>query len=262
MQLLSARLQNLTDIVPNNEDSDWTAPVLQSGLRLADKVLAVFNEEQPRRVILVGHSQGGLLCRIAAMAICGLVHAPAEVPAAFNVWMRNNRQRAMQVSPYLRGVIMLATPNSGAFTFGQLSVGGRLLLKSMTAVANLLGVRDVAELTTDRLFRSFQHFRVPRVRYLSISGSAVNRYSKISHDDLSEIPFISRLGIHLEKPNDGVVEDCSVDLHEASLPPEIYNMEEQYEHVRVYRDCIDVSHTNIHENETIVDIIRDRIAGW
>lgn len=263
---LAGRLEQIPNTKVDNSNANWKLPVLKSGLRLACEVVKKSGESEPRRIILIGHSQGGLVCRIAAVAICDprfSANVPVKDTAAeLNTWRNECQQHAARVASYLRGVITLATPNAGALTFGQFSIAGRLLLKSTTKVANLLSVRDVADLTTDRLFRILQNFRVPDVKYLSISGSVVSRYSKANHDDLSEIPFLSRLGVHLEKPNDGIVEDCSVDIRQALLPPEIRDLDKQYEHVRTYRDCIDVNHVNIHGNDVVVDIIRSRIAQW
>lgn len=258
--------QNISDVEIDNDDATWKAPVLQSGLQLARKVLDTFDVNRHKRIILIGHSQGGLLSRVAAAAICDPNFSTILSTRGYKLdpddWPDSYQQLARTTSPYLKGVITLATPNAGAFTFGQLSLSGRLVLKAKTKLAGLLGVHDIADLTTDRLFRFLQHLRVPDVHYLSISGSIVSRYSKANHDDLAMIPLVSRLGIHLEKPNDGIVEDCSVDLSQAPLPSEIYDPANQYEHIRVYRDCIDVSHVNIHSNNTVVEMIRDRIAQW
>jgi hypothetical protein len=259
---LANRLRQIPGTLVDNSESHWKEPVLTAGLRLAEEVVTKFDESLHERIILIGHSQGGLISRVAAVAICDPDFVVQERADALAEGKDSFQEKAQKAAPYLRGVIMLATPNAGAFTFGQMSIAGRLLLHGATKIADLRGIRDLADLTTDRLFRILQRYRVAKVNYLSISGSMVSRYSRLSHDDLAEIPLISRLGVHLEKPNDGLVEDSSVDLSQAPLPSEIYDPESQYEHVRVYRDCIDVSHVSIHGNELVVGIIRNRLARW
>jgi hypothetical protein len=129
-------------------------------------------------------------------------------------------------------VVTLATPNAGAITYGQLTVQAQLALLAAKRLAAIGGWKNFDELTTDRLFRIFQNLTIPDVRFLSISGSRVNRYRTISARTLSSVPVIGRLGLYLELPNDLIVEDSSVDLGKAPMPCELDDLATQYTHVQ------------------------------
>ncbi len=259
----------------DNSTYRWKEPVLAEGIALARAIIGTYQPLQHRRIVLIGHSQGGLICRVAAAMLAGTCDAVMPGRSTLNdagfgrvigdllaTWVGADRAGAAVVGPALAGVIMLGTPNGGAFTFGQLSLVGRPFAAMARQIVSPFGMKNLPDLTTDRLPRLLQHYRVPSVKYLSVSGSAISRYSSVNYDDLASVPLIGRLGARLELPNDSVVEDCSVDLEQAPLPCEIADMATQYEHVRAYVDCTSVAHTAIQSNDTVIAIVKDRMNRW
>lgn len=237
--------------------------VLVSGMGLAEAVRGLVDEAKGdlEEVVLIGHSQGGLVSRVAAAALENPDGLKAGIEAlthsgglegykgeALRAWEHFERSGTGHRPVRLRGVATLATPNSGALTFGQLSIAGRLISGGLSWIGEKTGqAKDLSELTTDRLFRVLQYVHIANVRYLSISGSASNRFSKASWTEVvGELPLLGRLGINLELPNDLIVEDESVDMRESVLPTEIADLSSQYEHVRLFRNCTDVDHAKIH----------------
>ncbi len=276
-----SRMLRLESADLNNQNCD-NATVLCNGLRLAGVVARKFNslQENVGKILLIGHSQGGLVCRVAAAAICAPDQLEDAIQGQGERYVDNTyRLEALKELEYLRGqnlgdqllarcarhllgVVTLATPNAGVMTHGQLSLTGRALKWLATGVANLLEVKTIGELTTARLFRILQHVRIQEVKYLSISGSSVNRYSALTYSDLQLVPTMSALGLHLEMPNDGLVEDISVDLRESPLPSEIADLEKQYTHVRCYIDCLDISHTAIHSRQRVFCELARVFSTW
>lgn len=194
----------------DNEDYDWEDFVLHNGIELAEQVLDTLAKKPAlTRVIFAGHSQGGLVCRVAVAALC----ARAELRAA--LWLRTTAHSASD------------------------------------------------EATGDRLFTILQKVRVRRVQYVSISGSSVSRYSSLAsaHLSLAQIPVIGRLAPALDLPNDGVVEDSSVDLRESPLPPEIADLDRQYQHVRCYIECVRMRHTDLHSDENVLNAL-ENVSRW
>jgi pimeloyl-ACP methyl ester carboxylesterase len=260
-----------TRIEVNNKSYPWRNSVLLNGIELATQVRDRIECKDLDHVVLVGHSQGGLVCRVAAAALssqeglqqaitkAGYIDGRYRCEAIKKLKMLESPEKVAQK---LRGVITLATPNSGAMTFGQLALSGKIAL----GIAQLIGAAGIAvnlaDLTTDRLFRILQHVKVRGIRYLSISGSAVNRFSFFSPSDLSEIPLASRLGVHLKLPNDWIVEDESANIENAVLPPEIADVQEQYEHIRWYPDCSQVTHPGVHANSDVRHLVIRRIQQW
>jgi len=259
----------------DNTSYTWSDPVLQSGIRLARIVVqAVQKNSTLQKIILIGHSQGGLVCRVAAATLCdpaGLMNVlnarnAANLPYySMPIQELGNIQSAivtLGIKSRIKGVVTLATPNAGAFTFGQLAIQAQLAFFALKNMAALAGWKGLDELTTDKLFRILQETRVDKVKYLSISGSGVNRYSSVSSKSLSQIPGIKRLGLYMDLPNDLVVEDSSVDLSKAPMPSEIQSLTQQYTHIRAYKNCTDVSHTGIHHHSTVNTLLDEHLIGW
>lgn len=245
------------------DNYDWRQSVLKSGLDLAARVLRQTEEE----TLLVGHSQGGLVCRVAAAALSdwtGLATGVENLAVAGPKYKSDAIKaldafkRSVARGPRLVGVVTLATPNSGAFTFGQLSIGARAVSYGMRYLYSAVNHDHLMDLTTDRLFRILQYARVENVPYLSISGSYANRHRGLSTQDLADLPILDRLGVHLDLPNDNVVEDCSVDMREAVLPTEIARIDDQYTHIRLFTNCGDVTHSGIHETPEV----HRRLSEW
>jgi pimeloyl-ACP methyl ester carboxylesterase len=259
----------------DNDSYEWTEPVLWNGICLAENLVNRWVGAGFEHILLFGHSQGGLVCRVAVAAICER--------AGFERWVRMEpyldsayRTKALErlenlrakddvvaeCAKHIRLVVMLATPNAGALTHGQMALIARAFLDTAKWFASRKGLINFKELTTDRLFRILQHLKVSKVKYLSISGSKVNRYSTFNHGDLTLIPGLSRLGLYLDRPNDLIVEDSSVDLRRSPLPSEIADLDQQYRHVRCYTDCLDVSHLSIHGNHEVFASIQQTLAEW
>ena len=227
----------------------WKDPVMINGLRLAHEIL---DSAEERPVYLVGHSMGGLVSRVAAIAL----HDPQAMWQHLNllpVEWNFDRAEAKSLCSTLQkraiaGVVTLATPNSGAVTHGQSSLFAYFLGTPFSSYA-----ASVVDLTTDHLFRFLQHYAVD-IPTLSISGSAFSMFSNQARGPL-------RVAMGLRMPHDLIVEDASVDLNQSVLPNEIVNSSSaRYLHLRVYPDCTDVWHTTIHGNLRVQQFVVDFIS--
>ncbi|MGB8479763.1 MAG: hypothetical protein WCE63_13155 [Acidobacteriaceae bacterium] len=228
---------------------DWKDPVMINGLRLAHEIV---DSAEKRPVYLVGHSMGGLVSRVAAIAL----HDPQAMWQHLNllpVEWNFDRAEAKSLCSTLQkraiaGVVTLATPNSGAVTHGQMSLLAHFFRRSFSSHA-----ASIVDLTTDHLFRFLQRYAVD-IPTLSISGSALSVFSKQARGPL-------RVAMGLKMPNDGIVEDASVDLTQSVLPNEIVNSPSaRYLHVRAYPDCTDVWHTDIHGNMRVQEFVVEFIS--
>ena len=253
-------------------DYDWRRPVVETGLELADRVAG--GREQPdhttelfahRPVLLIGFSQGGLLCRVAAAAIAGKRRAPCgelgheeAIVQRIEEW---SGPRSSSGSPPL-AVVTIATPNSGALTFGQMSVAMRALASTLREILVVRGRHHLNDLTTDRLVRALQHFEVG-ADFHSFSGSRFNRFSLLSGGDLSipgPVSGFGSLSLNLDLPNDSIVEDSSVDMRNATFLPEVDLA--RYRHYRMYVGCTEASHLEGPGHTRILDnpYIRDKLV--
>jgi pimeloyl-ACP methyl ester carboxylesterase len=241
----------------DNQSYDWKDSVLLNGARLAKQVL---NANTDRPVILIGHSMGGLLCRVANVALTdppGFISlakslAPQLTYRKVDVLDVAALQLVLPKNP-VTAIITLATPNSGAMLAGQVS-GIPYLLKTALNLFPPTNLESVADLTSSRLFRFLQNFSVS-TRTLSISGSQGNRFAKASGQLTA---WAAKAGIKMEMPNDLIVEDRSVDLQYSILPSEIlHHGKAPYKHARCYMDCVDVAHTNIYDNHNVRELMVD-----
>ena len=244
---------SFTGAIVDNEDYDWTKPVLQKGVELALHILDKYQDSQ--HLSLIGHSMGGLVCRVANLALTRTVEFRSYM-AAFSIaggpsyldpareLVAKLRQRAVS------GLVTLATPNSATLTYAQ--IAGWL---KMSTVATTFGfpnkTASFIDLTTDRLFRILQSFRTDTPT-LSVSGSAHNRFSKRR----PALGVLVGLAGKLALPNDGLVEDRSVDLRASILPNEICHMgTSKYLHLREYSDCTDVDHSSIYDEVAVYEAL-------
>jgi len=241
----------------DNQSYDWKDSVLLNGARLAKQVV---NTNTDRPLILIGHSMGGLLCRVANVALTdpsGFVAlakslAPQLTYPNVDVLSISALQLLPPKSP-ITAMITLATPNSGAMLAGQLS-GIPYLLKTALNLFPPTNLQSVADLTSSRLFRFLQHFSVNTCT-LSISGSQSNRFARASGQLTA---WVGKAGLKMEMPNDLIVEDRSVDLQYSILPNEIlHHGKSPYKHARCYLDCVDVAHTNIYDNQNVRNLMVD-----
>jgi hypothetical protein len=244
----------------NKYGYDWKQSVLRSGAELADAVFSLHDPRVP--VYLVGHSMGGLVCRVANVILAdptkfsGLI--PWLMPLGFqddiNFLKRFNF--SSRTDRTVNGVVTLATPNSGAMLQGQVSGLLSVIQFGMGRFSSLRH-QSVLDLTTDRLFRLLQLFSVSNP-ILSISGSLGSRFTAGSGQITKLLGYV---GLNLTMPHDGVVEDVSVDLKKSVLPNECLDHgSSPYLHLRAYEDCTDVGHHGIHDRRIVADYIVDFVA--
>ena len=235
---------------PNNENYSWRDEVVKSGLELADRVLAA---DDKSKVLLIGHSQGGLVCRVAAVALAGThLGTCGQFTERIVQWQYDHGAPNEALGKL--AVVTIATPNAGAITFGQMSVAAELLGRTILEAARLLKrVSDLQDLTTPRLFQEFENWRVD-ARYLSVSGVCVNRYSRRWARNLAELWPIQRVSVRFDLPNDLVVEDSSTDLRQSLIRPEI-DLARSYRHVRAYPKSISLGHSGVRKSHEVVKVI-------
>jgi pimeloyl-ACP methyl ester carboxylesterase len=249
---------NFVNAVVNNKSYDWRDSILLNGARLADEILQAKSD---RPLVLIGHSMGGLLCRVANVILCDLAgfryHAANLAP---HLTYRQDDLRAIAALPFGQGImpvpkllVTLATPNSGGILQGQIS-GISYILKTASNLFPSTNLESVADLTSSRLFRFLQNFAV-NTPTLSISGSQGNRFARGSGQITS---WLGKIGLRIEMPNDLIVEDRSVDLQNSILPNEIvHHGKSPYKHARCYIDCTDVRHTNIYDDLNVLAVLLD-----
>lgn len=251
----------LQQLLPNATirrfDYDWKQSVLLSGAELANEVFKNGGKQKP--IIFVGHSMGGLVSRVANVVLSKPADFAALVPflSSFDYQDDIPTLKAYSfdrnVKQPVNGIVMLATPNSGAMLQGQVSSYMALVQWALNRVASFRHP-SVQDLTTDRLFRLLQNFSTS-TPMLSISGSKVNRFTTGAGQIVRSA---TKLGLNLTLPHDLVVEDISVDLSKSILPNEVIDHGKAfYLHLRAYEDCTDVMHSSIHNNQVVADYIAD-----
>ena len=239
---------------------NWKQSVLLSGAELAHTIFGDLDQERP--LVLVGHSMGGLVSRIANVILSDPSAFAAQVPFLSyfgyqdDINFIKSYSFAAMSKRKVSGVVTLATPNSGAMLQGQLSSYMALIHWAANNVSSFRHP-SVQDLTTDRLFRLLQHF-TSSTPVLSISGSKMNRFSTGAGQILK---VSGKLGLNLTVPHDLVVEDVSVDLAKSILPNEsTHHGTVPYLHLRAYEDCTDVTHSSIHNNQLVAEYIVDFIS--
>ena len=242
---------SFTGAVVDNEDYNWTKPVLENGVKLALGILKEYEDSRP--LCLIGHSMGGLVCRVANLALTRTVEFQNYM-AVFTIaggpsYLDPVQKLMSQLRPReVSGLVTLATPNSATLTYGQ--IAGWMKMSKLAATLGFPNkTASFVDLTTDRLFRVLQRFRTGTPT-LSVSGSAHNRFSK---KPLTLGVLVGIAG-KLAMPNDGLVEDRSVDLKASILPNEICHMgTSKYVHLREYLNCTDVEHSTIYDDAAVYE---------
>ena len=238
---------------PNNEDYEWRNEVADSGLELAGKVVATASGEP---ALLVGHSQGGLVCRVAAIALAGTyLGTCGQLTTRILRWQRQHR--VPKATPMKLAVVTIATPNAGGMTFGQMSVAAELSGRAIMATANRGGFHNLKDLTTPRLFQEFKKWQMD-ARYLSVSGVCVNRYNRGWVRNLAELWPVRRVSVRFDVPNDLVVEDSSADLRQSLIRPEV-DLVDSYRHIRTYPKSISLGHSSVRESGEVVKVIVENL---
>ena len=258
-------LQNLVQsVLPKAKiqcfNYDWKQSVLRSGADLANAVFSSGDEKSA--LLLVGHSMGGLVSRVANAILSNPASFAALVPflSYFDYQDDLNVVKAYDFGSKtirkVNGVVTLATPNSGAMLQGQMSSYMSLAQWAANQVSSFRHP-SVRDLTTDRLFRLLQNLSTS-TPILSISGSKMNRFTTGSGQILR---VTGKMGLNLTLPHDLVVEDISVDLSKSILPNELtHHGSARYVHIRAYQDCTDVTHFSIHNNPVLADYIADFVS--
>jgi hypothetical protein len=253
IKLSNRLLGHFTGTIVDNADYAWTKPVIENGVQLALDILNDYEDSQP--LCLIGHSMGGLVCRVANVALTRTVEFQNYMTALSIAGGPSYLDPVKKLVAGLRrrevsGLVTLATPNSATLTYGQLAGWMK-----MSTVATTLGfpnkTASFVDLTTDRLFRVLQSFRADTPT-LSVSGSAHNRFAK----KRPALGVLVGVAGKLALPNDGLVEDRSVDLKDSILPNEICHMgTAKYLHLREYSDCTDVTHSSIYDEVAVYDAL-------
>ena len=254
MAELAGRFRKLPAVTGvDNEDYPWRDPVVQSGIGLAEQVL---DGGETSRVLLVGHSQGGLVCRVAAIALKGEPRGTQGLSTKDILdWRKEHRGDIDRIVGL--GVVTIGTPNCGALALGQMSITTELAARALLRLSDYAGLSDLRDLTTPRLFREFEHWSVD-ARYLSVSGVRVNRFRKGLFDRAADVRPADRLAVRLEKPNDGIVEDGSTDLRQALIRPEV-DTERCYRHVRTYTNSIELGHCDLQGSADVFEVIKNNL---
>jgi hypothetical protein len=240
--------------------SDWTIdatfqydsllPLRENGKRLADHLRTHHAERE--RVDLIAHSMGGLISRIAL-----LEHG--------------------ETLAFVRRLIMLATPNFGAMTYGQLShlayLAGEEAKRALPVFWRDSGIVEltratetIRELLTDDMIA-----RTVGVDYVTVPAMLYHpdRPAPKSSGGLTEriLNLVAKLGslglgYHLEMPHDGIVEESSVSLMSSiatRTSEKTYVLGKglsTYAHVHC-PDCLKINHVQIQGCVRVGEIVRD-----
>jgi hypothetical protein len=249
-------LGRFRNAIVDNQKYTWTDSVVLNGARLAKQIFR--NNDVPGRpLVLIGHSMGGLVCRVANLLLSqpGLISRNRLIFQNYCDGDGNDFQTLLgltldQHAPKAPSLLVtLGTPNSGAMLKAQVSALGDLL--GQVAKFKYPSLKD---LNTIRLFRLLQYFST-NTPTLTISGSGWNRFKKAPTPVMFWAPH---LAASLNLPNDMIVEDRSVDLVQSILPNEVLSSgSTKYLHVRLYRDCTDVIHTTIYDHGKVRDLLVD-----
>ena len=144
--------------VVDNVSYPWKDHVILNGLRTAVTLVEALDSDLP--IVLIGHSMGGLVCRIANLALTRTADVQKEVFRS--AWSSTKpkfveaKQLAKRLRPRtVRGVATLATPNSATLTLGQTASA----LKPVHCLVRHgfpNKAASFADLTTSGLFRRFR----------------------------------------------------------------------------------------------------------
>ena len=237
----------------NNECYEWRNRVVATGLCLATKVVRTAPDGC---VLLVGHSQGGLVCRVAAVLLAG-THLTNCGQFTETILKWQDRFNVPELTPRKLAVVTIATPNAGAMTFGQMSVAAQISGRAIKEAARIGGFHNLEDLTTPVLFQEFENWSV-KAKYLSISGVCVNRYDRRWVHNLAELLPIRRVSIRFDIPNDLIVEDSSTDLRQSLIRSEV-DLAGSYRHVRAYPKSILLDHSSVRESDEVVRVIIENL---
>ena len=243
----------------DNQRYPWTDSVVLNGARLA-RALQTSHVADERPLVFVGHSMGGLVCRVANLLLRepGVISGNRQIfqnycdddRNAFTTLLGLGLQRYPPMRVHL--LVTIGTPNSGAMLKAQLGALADVLGKVIS-----VKFPSLKDLNTARLFHLLQYFAVDTPT-LSISGSGWNRFNKSSAPPVFWVP---NAAASFSLPNDMIVEDRSVDLSQSILPNEVLSHPAaRYLHLRAYRDCTDVIHTTMYNHVEVRNLLIDCMA--
>lgn len=243
-------------------DYDYHAPLVDNGSNLAATLDLHFRPND--EIILVGHSMGGLLIRLACL---------------------------LRYLPFVRMVFLLGTPNHGAFRTSSLGI---LMEMTRAITGKVWGLRPrkvgifdltrVTEIMKDHLGSAW---RTASIDYVSIPGRYFHpQRGTLDHrlEDTWKIifggldagfelarAFLPILSIQLERAHDGIVEEASNSLipekperpsekKESNRRPYDPGAHVTYAHI-VPDSAVNLVHVEIPDDEWVISIVSDIIGA-
>lgn len=184
-------------------DYDYHAPLADNGKHLSHTLRRYFSAQD--EVIVVAHSMGGLITRIACLS---------------------------HHLPFVRKVFLLATPNHGAFRTSSLSTAAQMARELTQLIWGLrqkkVGIIDLTRVTEimARYIRDAQH--VQDIDYISIPGRYFHDERGRFDPDVPDIwkmafggmdagfelarGLLPLFSVKLDRAHDGIVEEASNNL--------------------------------------------------
>lgn len=214
-------------------------------------------------VVIIGHSMGGLVGRFAIL------------------WDK---------MPFVTKLVMLGTPNLGAFRTHHLTLLSQLVLKGTHQVYGLFsrkqGILDLTRVPS--LFAEHRDFfpNADHVEYVTIPGLYFGTDQVAWHSNFERwkllftglqmttvlLSELSHLGVSLERPHDGIVEESSncmipgsssVPATEKTAPimhPDHFGRR-TYCHVVHAGSCPELTHVMIQHDPRIGKVVRDIVSA-
>jgi len=210
---------------------DTGNPIAYSGMLLRDKLTDAVSRLDPegddpclRRMVVIGHSQGGLLTKLTAVDTGSrlwnsISRVPlAELPASEDFRTLLGRALFVQPLPFVRRVVFVATPHRGSFRTGAWVNG--LLRRLVRLPGNLvLMSRDTLSQGTGAFYAARTTVRLPTAAENMTPGNPfLEGLAAIPVAD--GVPYHSIIAVQGDGPpeegNDGVVAYRSAHLDGAT----------------------------------------------
>jgi pimeloyl-ACP methyl ester carboxylesterase len=231
----------------------YNDPMLENAKLLNSELNDYFKEYTVNEpIILVCHSMGGLIARLAT-----LIRAENNLP------------------PFKR-VIMIGTPNFGVFRSSQLSALAQLGIESGRRLWGLFtrktGIRDLSQVQ-DIFSQAFPDPKPSTTEYVTIPGTFFHKERNVADmrgGFFSGAAYLLEYAIKagLQKPHDGIVEvesnrmmpavagrysEKADSINFAKPPP-------TYVHVELWA-CDEVVHTTIQDHQKIIKLVAGLIVA-
>jgi pimeloyl-ACP methyl ester carboxylesterase len=181
-------------------DYDYHEPLAVNGNYLAQTLREQFIDED--RVVVIAHSMGGLLTRLACLS---------------------------RDLPFMRAAFLLGTPNHGAFRTSALSIAAQMTLGSVRLLWGLrpkkVGIIDLTRV--DHILEPHLEMaeRTDHIDYVTVPGMYFHAQRGIMNHPASETlvvifgsldvgfdlirGLLPLLSINMQRPHDGIVEEAS-----------------------------------------------------